>query len=371
MRGLEVACPPIPASSTTRVVNPSEAPYTAADSPAGPGADDHEVEIQPLQMHRRARRPGYVEVARIGQHRPVGKDDQRERCPLIGPSDKGPPIARVGQAERVRDSAAPQGVPQLIGAAGPRLSDHVNRMRGRAPRLRPLEQQARNGLMEELIRRLRGPEDVVVDPAVGHRVEDRLPRLRVSPPTPGDQQAALGVRVEVTRRIQQLASGHPREPLSRQHQGDVVAGGGNALEAGERLGRRWQGQDAVVAPVAVAQLALDISQSVRILLNSHERRARHAPTLLAVARRRQSEAKARRRGVAERVPLHRARHSGRQPATSDGPATMPRSCSAPISASLIPSTVARTSSVCSPRFGARSGGNRAASEKAAGEPGIR
>ncbi len=36
MSELDVAWPPMPPSSMTNVATPSEAPYTAADKPAGP-----------------------------------------------------------------------------------------------------------------------------------------------------------------------------------------------------------------------------------------------------------------------------------------------------------------------------------------------
>ena len=53
--------------------------------------------------------------------------------------------------------------------------------------------------------------------------------------TPRDQQPALCVRMKVTRLVQQLASGHPREPLSRKDQGDLLTGSRKVLETGERL----------------------------------------------------------------------------------------------------------------------------------------
>jgi hypothetical protein len=56
---------------------------------------------------------------------------------------------------------------------------------------------------------------------------------------------------------------------------------------------------------------------------------------------------------------------------ASGPATTPRSWSAPISRSLRPRRPASTSSVWSPSSGAAVGARRSASEKASGEPGMR
>jgi hypothetical protein len=115
----------------------------------------------------------------------------------------------------------------------------------------------------------------VVDATVGNRVEDRLARRSVPPATPRDQQPALCVRMKVTRLIQQLASGHPREPLSGKNQGDLLTGSRKVLETGTRLVRRLHAHDAVMARVAVAQLSLDILQRARIRFNGDKHGARH------------------------------------------------------------------------------------------------
>ena len=72
--------------------------------------------------------------------------------------------------------------------------------------------------MEEFIRRRRRPKHIMVDPAMGYRVEDRLARRRIAKATPVDQQPALRLRMEVTSLIQQLAPSHPRKPLPGKDQ---------------------------------------------------------------------------------------------------------------------------------------------------------
>ena len=58
-----------------------------------PGADDHEVEIHPLRVDRRARRPRDLGVAGVCQDRAVGEDDDWQLCPA-------PPPRRRGRARR-------------------------------------------------------------------------------------------------------------------------------------------------------------------------------------------------------------------------------------------------------------------------------
>jgi len=49
--------------------------------------------------------------------------------------------------------------------------------------------------VELLVRRRRGPDDVVVDASAGDRLEDRVAGGRIAEEAPADEQGALGVRV--------------------------------------------------------------------------------------------------------------------------------------------------------------------------------
>jgi hypothetical protein len=75
------------------------------------------------------------------------------------------------------------------------------------------------------------------------------------------------VRVKVPHPVQQLASSHFREPLSRKDQGDLLAVSRKAFKAGKRFVRRSYAHDAVMPRVAVAQLPLNVTQRTRILVN--------------------------------------------------------------------------------------------------------
>ena len=56
------------------------------------------------------------------------------------------------------------------------------------------------------------------------------PVAAVPQPPHANQQRALGVRMKLARLVQQLASGHPREPLPGEHQGDLLTGRRKVIE---------------------------------------------------------------------------------------------------------------------------------------------
>ena len=84
------------------------------------------------------------------------------------------------------------------------------------------------------------------------------------------------MRVQATRPIQELPRGPLRGRLSRQDQGDLLAGSGQVLKTGKRLVWRSHAHDAVVPGIAVAQLSLDVAQGAGILINGDKRGVRHA-----------------------------------------------------------------------------------------------
>src|SRR5690348_4196577 len=129
--------------------------------------------------------------------------------------------------------------------------------------------------MENLIRWLGRPEHVMIDPAVGYRVEDRLAGRSVPHVTPRHQKPAVCVRVKAACLFQQLVSGHSRELLSGKDQGDLLVAGRKVLEEGKRFARRSHARDAIMPRVAVAQLPLNVTQRTFILVNHDKHRARH------------------------------------------------------------------------------------------------
>ena len=75
------------------------------------------------------------------------------------------------------------------------------------------------------------------------------------------------LKVQVPSLLQQLAPGHPGQPLCREHQGDLLAATRKRLQAGKRLLRRSRAHHAVVPRVAVAQLSQDVPECLRILVD--------------------------------------------------------------------------------------------------------
>ena len=110
-------------------------------------------------------------------------------------SDKFLPLGRVGQAKAVRHGAVLKRIAQFVGASCPRLADHVYRVWRRAVCLGPFEQHHRDGLVKLLVRRLRRPEDVVIESSVGDTIKDRPACFRLTPVGPGNQHCAPGVGV--------------------------------------------------------------------------------------------------------------------------------------------------------------------------------
>ena len=132
---------------------------------------------------------------------PVGRTISGSSKSPSTPARTSRPSLGVGQAEGVRNGAALERVADLVRAAGPRLTDDMDGVRGDLQRVRPLEQEAGHGLVEHLVRTPGRPQHVVVDPPVRHRVVDGLAGGPVAPSAPLDQETALGVRMELVRPV--------------------------------------------------------------------------------------------------------------------------------------------------------------------------
>ena len=105
----------------------------------------------------------------------------------------------------MRYRAAPERLSELVRPAGPRLADDEDRVRRHALRIRPLEEQARDLVMEELVGWTRRPEHVVVNSTPADGIEDRVTRGRIALLAPCDQERAARVRVKATSVVEQLA----------------------------------------------------------------------------------------------------------------------------------------------------------------------
>src|SRR5919107_1915541 len=109
--------------------------------PGGPAADDHEVEVRVFGIDRCAGGIRKLGIGRIDERVPVGQDHEWQLRVAVRTGKQAAPLVRVGKAERVRDRAAAEHLPQLVGAPGPALSNHADRVRSGATIARPLEQE--------------------------------------------------------------------------------------------------------------------------------------------------------------------------------------------------------------------------------------
>jgi multidrug efflux pump subunit AcrA (membrane-fusion protein) len=80
-------------------------------------------------------------------------------------------------------------------------SAEANLLRDKALLTRPLEQEACDGLVEDLVRRRAGLGDEMVGAAEGHRPADRLGSIGVSPGVRRDEERTLGQRMEKARLV--------------------------------------------------------------------------------------------------------------------------------------------------------------------------
>ena len=251
-----------------------------------PGADDDDVELAPLGVDRGAGGARQLQLGRVGENGAVREDDQGQRLSVARFRDQRAPVGRVGEQERVRHRAAAEDLFQLVGPAGPGLADDVDGVRRDPPRVGPLEQEGRDGLVEELVRR---------SARAGSRStrSAAAPSPRRSPrrcwPSPQLPHSISSPRWACGWRSRTLPSSSlpvvPPEPLRGEDQRDVLARGRERLELRHRLLRRGDADDAVAPLVAVDQLALDVAQRTLVFVDGEEDGNGHGRKNTAPARR--------------------------------------------------------------------------------------
>ena len=195
----------------------------AGRQPRGACADDQQVDLA-LARARPTSPVARVSSTSLGlvSVGPVREDHHRQlRLPARAFQETSS-LVRVGEAERVRERAALEHVPERGRPARPGVADDVDRVRRRAPLLGPLEQERRDRVVEELVRRRHGPDDVVVDLPVLDRLEDRVAGLAEAPLAPPDEKRALRVRMEPAHLGEELAAARIIDLLPREHDGDVA-----------------------------------------------------------------------------------------------------------------------------------------------------
>ncbi len=167
-----------------------------------PCAHDDDVVEMLLEVHPGASSLRDLGVGGVAQGPPIGEDHQRKLRLGARPGEEPASLVRVGRPEGVRDRAALENLPQLVGSPRPLRIDDVDGVRNHAPLRRPFEQQARDGLVEHLILRGSGSGDVILDLPQRHRVEDRLGGRLVRPGARRNHEATLGVRMDLPRTLE-------------------------------------------------------------------------------------------------------------------------------------------------------------------------
>ena len=222
------------------------------------------------RVDRRARGLRELRVRRVAQDRAVGEDDQRERAVRRrAPSTSCAPVAESARQNACGHRAAPEQLPQLVRAARPRLADDVDGVGRRALRLGPLEEHARDRVVEELVRRRRRPEHVMVDPPPGDRVEDRLAGRRIAPVAPCDQQPRLACGW--SRRASPRSS-LPVIPVSHwaaSTSATSLAGAGQLPPGRAARGRRRSSRPGSDGRSGHGAPGLQIAEDIRILVDGH------------------------------------------------------------------------------------------------------
>ena len=240
-----------------------------------PCTHDDDVEVALVEVGGGPGSLRDLSVRWVAERAPVRKDHDRELHVGTCLREELAPLVGVGQAERVRSRAAPEGLPQLVRPSRPLLADDVDGVRHLAQLRRPLEQEGRDGVVEHLVRPTRRHGDVVIDAPQGDRVEDRLGGRRVCQGVPRDHQPALGMRMKLPRSREQSTAGHTRERLGRQHQGQLVTGIGQLRQLTERLLRIVRALDPVVVAIASDELSLDVPEGVQVAVDNEEDGAGH------------------------------------------------------------------------------------------------
>jgi hypothetical protein len=138
--------------------------------------------------------------------------------------------------------------------------------------------------MELLVRWSRGPDDVVVDPPVLDRVEDRVTRLAIAPFAPADDHRALRVRVGSSHLCEERAARFLAESLTREDECERLAGRLEFREVSPCPVGRPHADHAIVALVPVDELSLDGAESHRIGIDGKDDRRAHRPLIVVRAR---------------------------------------------------------------------------------------
>ena len=204
-------------------------------------AHHHEV------VKGRLGRPGAAaairELADGRTHEPpaVGQDDQRQRVAVVGERQD---VLRLLVALHVEPSighmVAREEIADLEAALGPAVIDHGDAFEGRAVAGLPVLQQVIERRIEQLLRRLPGLHQVIVELHLVDRADGDV-AVGI-----GGQQHALRRREQRRRLGQELDAGHLRHALVGEEEGERLVAQLERADDLQRLAAGCRGQDPIV-----------------------------------------------------------------------------------------------------------------------------
>ena len=183
MRALCPACPPGALPSMITVCKPSDAPYTAPASPAGPAADDAQVVEGLVGSGMEVEGGGELSRRRCAEGVAVGEEHQRQlgrgrrvrglpqRLRLLVLIDIEPHVGNVVASEKRLD---------LVAAVGPSVADDPNAPFGIGMSAAPRGQEILEDRVQAVLGRVPRLQQVVMEAQVVDRLdrEHRCPRTR-------------------------------------------------------------------------------------------------------------------------------------------------------------------------------------------------
>ena len=162
-------------------------------------------------------------VRGVAQRGPVGQHHQRELRVLACHCQQLAALVGIGQAERVRDSAALEHGPKLVGPPRPVLANDVHGLGDEPPLTRPFQQKAGDRFVEHLIRRLARLAHEVVDATDRHRPADQIGPLGTGQCTGRYEQRTFRVWVKPACHIERVPARRVEQRLSDEDESEVGA----------------------------------------------------------------------------------------------------------------------------------------------------
>ena len=176
------------------VWSPSDAAYTAAASPAGSGAEDHDVAGRAGGPDRHPEFFDHLGVARVDQDVPgVEEHHGQPGAVFTGLREGFTPSLALGFVKPVGNRGSGQQVPHLVQPGDCRPADNSDSNVMCVLRGVPRGEEVADPRIEDPLEREPGIEQVVVDLPEGHHRYDRMAGRIVAAL---DQQDPLGLRLE-------------------------------------------------------------------------------------------------------------------------------------------------------------------------------